>query len=87
MEKENKLWTMRNGQKIRLGDMSKSHLVNTIAMLERVAKKTYESEMSACMSLSFSGEMAHLEQDRFIATAEWSDFLPDIYWDMKELTT
>lgn len=33
----NKLWTMANGQTIRIRDMDNGHLLNTIRMLERKA--------------------------------------------------
>ena len=37
MRKQTKLWTMRDGTKIRICDMTNSHLVNTMRMLKRGA--------------------------------------------------
>ncbi len=77
-----KVWLQKNGEKIRLKDMSDQHLINTIAMLERNAKAVYSSEINACMSISFNGEQAQLEQERFLSQAEWEDYLPEIFDDL-----
>lgn len=60
--KQTKLWTTKNGTRIRICDMSYSHLKNAIAMLERKAKYDHEEAINSayeCMD-SFNGEMAQL---------------------------
>lgn len=49
-----KLWTTRDGTKVRIKDMTNSHLVNTINLLRRVANK----EASTLTFPMFSGEEA-----------------------------
>jgi hypothetical protein len=82
---KNKIWIQKDGTKIRLGEMTQEHLINTAAMLERNAKFTYDREIKDCASISFGGEQAQMDQDRFLSQAEWEDYLPEIYWDIKEL--
>lgn len=79
MRKQTKYWTQRDGTKIRICDMTDSHLSNSIDMCVRVAKKNFESEMDACLSISFQGEMAQDSQQHFINNARWDDYLPEIY--------
>lgn len=79
-----KVWLQKDGTKIRLKDMSDQHIINTVAMLERNAKKIYSAEIDACMSMSFNGEQAQMEQERFLSQAEWEDYLPPIYDDLQE---
>lgn len=72
--KVTKKWTQKNGKKIRICDMTDSHLVNTIRMLDRVEDSSYERALSnAYGALAFMrGEMAiasieseiqHMEED------------------------
>ena len=77
-----KMWVQKDGKKIRIKNMADSHLLNTIAMLERNARATYESEVNACMSISFQGEIASYNQDHFLSTIDFDDYLPDIYYDL-----
>lgn len=64
--------------------MGNTHLLSTIAMLERLARHAHDREMDACASISFTGEIAQMQQDRFLEQSEWDDYLPDIYDDLKE---
>lgn len=53
-------WTMRDGTTIKIEDMTDSHLLNSMKMLERSVKDMREdTEMQACGFLSsLQGEMA-----------------------------
>lgn len=53
------IWTMRDGTKIKVGDMSTSHVINSIKMMKRSLDKWSEEEAAAwsCLSM-FQGEMA-----------------------------
>ena len=60
-------WTMRDGTTIKIEDMTDSHLLNSMKMLERNVKDMREdTEVQACGFLSsLQGEMAsyYAEQD------------------------
>lgn len=71
---ESKTWTTKEGKKIKIKDMEDSHLLNTIAMLERLLKqKEAQAITDGYWMLGFlNGEMAlesvennlnHLEEE------------------------
>jgi len=82
MKKVTKKWKMRDGTKIGICDMEDSHLDNTIKMIERICREVHARELTACASISFQGEMACDEQDRFLTYSEWTDYAPDLYEDL-----
>jgi len=61
------IWTCKDGRKVRICDMTDSHLLNTIAMLERMAGMQLGMEISAAYSVlaGLQGDMAtfYCEQD------------------------
>ena len=82
MRKQTKLWKTKDGRKIRICDMSDSHLINTIKFLNRAAENVRNEEINAAESMSFSlqGEMA---LDAIDAEIRWLyDSRPDAanYW-------
>jgi len=80
-------WTMRDGTKMRLEDMTDLHLRNSIALLERKAQEHYPEIISAGYSaLSFvQGEMATMDIENGLDALEedgWEGVLPSTYYDM-----
>lgn len=91
MRKCTKLWTMKDGNKIRICDMSDSHLANTIVMIERMAEhKTQNAIVTGykmlCMiqgemaELSIENDIRHLE-DYGIDPSEISSLYNDLFGD------
>lgn len=56
-----KKWKMQNGELISICDMENQHLLNTIKLIERVAKQDEEYILSHCSM--FSGEHAQMHAD------------------------
>lgn len=79
MKKQTRMWKCKDRSKIRICDMTNSHLLSSIAMLERFSRHIHSQRLSACASIVFQGEMAQDAQDDFIANSESNDFLPPIY--------
>lgn len=87
MRKVTKLWTCRDGTKVRICDMSNSHLRHSIAYLEHYASQKREASINnASRILSMvQGEMASLAAESAMDEAldtEESDYLPSIYYDL-----
>lgn len=67
-----RIWKCKDGRKVRVCDMTDSHLLNTIAMLERNASALLAQEISAaysCLSM-LQGEMATYYCERDIDRLE-----------------
>ena len=69
--KQTKMWTMKNGEKIRICDMDDNHLANTIWMLRRY-KSAIVSQMYIIAG-TLQGEMAQDCIDRDIMSMEEED--------------
>lgn len=86
-KKSEPIWTTRDGQKIPISQMTDTHLVNSIKLLERTAEaKWYEDVNAGYSALALiQGEMAEMEIESCLrhAEEEGSDvYLPEIYDDM-----
>jgi hypothetical protein len=64
MRKQTKIWTTKDGTRIRICDMTDSHLLNTIALLKRIAKQGRREILFHYPD--FQGEMA-----QFYAEQSW----------------
>ena len=55
-------WKTRDGRVLDVSEMDDQHLINTYNMVGRIFY-AYDSELRACLSLSFNGEMAQMAQE------------------------
>lgn len=79
-----KVWTTKDGTKVRISDMSDTHLCNTIRMLERGAEARRNIALLEAYSIEacVSGDMASLciSQDiKALQEGDLDQFLPPIY--------
>jgi hypothetical protein len=82
-----KEWKMKNGMRIRVCDMSDSHLRNTCKLIYRVVRVNHERAVVCSLEAVrfFSGEMAQVAvADEFLRLEEEGPEFPDILWDMVE---
>lgn len=77
-----KCWTCKDGRKIKIKDMSDSHLKNTIAMLERAHSSLIENAWAACSILQ--GEMASYYAEQEIDGLEEVNSTHPLYDDLVE---
>lgn len=86
IRKQTKLWTMRDGRKIRICDMGDEHLVNAIRMVERNSESRRQHALSAGyqMECMLQGEMALMCIEREICAMEEDPdmFLPGIFQNL-----
>jgi hypothetical protein len=80
VNKVTKLWTTREGEKIRICDMTDRHLLNAIKRCERLHRQLQQE----CSFPDFGGEMAQMyaEQDfdRFMSSTPEESF--PLYTDL-----
>ena len=85
MRKQTKIWKCQDGRRVRVCDMSDSHLNNTIKMLEKCAKHELCNAIvgTGYALMVVNGDMAEMSLDSqlsYLTEQEpWEDFLPDIY--------
>ena len=82
-------WTTKDGTKIRIMDMSDSHLLNTIKMLERVteARRIIAIQDGWNALFSVQGEYASMMIEQEVNALEDGDvssLMPEIYEDLIE---
>lgn len=86
LHKQTKLWTTRDGRKIRICDMDDSHLLNTVKLLQRVAeaKRIYTTDFY----LSTPGPTADMASYYFeqecdqVFSNTYMSYLPEIYHNL-----
>lgn len=77
-----KMWTQKNGQKIRIKDMDDKHLINTIRMLERNSQYYLNEAILGLCSLQ--GEMAIYYAEQEIDRLIGEPCLHPLYEDLVE---
>lgn len=88
MRKQTRVWTTKDGKKLRICEMTDSHLLNAINLLERVAKNARDGELQAAYGIApmLQGEMAsyYIEQDidSMEEDPDGEMFLPEIYGNL-----
>ncbi len=72
MKKQTKMWTMSTGKKIRICDMTDSHLLNTIKLLERTTERANARALSSAYNAfgMFNGHLAQWTIEDTIDTLE-----------------
>lgn len=85
-KKVTKVWTTKDGSKIRICDMDDNHLVNTLKMLQRNARAhKINCEVFYLTCERPNGDMANLAFDQEAdaqTNSTWEDVVLPIFWDM-----
>ena len=84
--KQTKLWTTKDGRKLRICDMEDSHLVNTIQLLQRTAEaERIRNSVFYATCIGPTGDMAQVLFDQEcdqVWQADWDDYVHPIYPNM-----
>lgn len=86
MDTRNQVWTTKDGQKVKVRDMTDSHLTNTLKFLARRAQCRCSKHVTDLVNCPPpQGEYAQVAYESElddIFSATFDDFVPDIYWAM-----
>ena len=77
--KKDSYWTTKNGQKIKISDMSDSHLLNTLTMLQRKGQEAFDENLSAayeCLGVFSDESVAGVMCENAIQNMETEGFNP-----------
>ena len=86
MRKQTKLWTTKDGRKVRICDMEDDHLINTVRMLQRNGEaRRINNSVYYATCMGPNGEMAQLafeqECDQ-MWDATFESYVPRIYYNL-----
>lgn len=88
IEAINNVWITKDNRKIAIKDMSNSHLLNAIALLQRNAeRKRVSTSLFYTLCVEPSGDAAmdcFMQEQNNAWNSEWADYVPEIYWNMLE---
>ena len=83
IRKQTKLWTDKNGRRVRICDLHDNHLVNTINMLRRAAAaKQVQTSLFYTFGPEPSGEQAQCrygDEQQLAWEATWEDYVHKLY--------
>ena len=80
MRKQTKYWTCANGKKIRICDMTDTHLINTIKYLERKSEQYVQNLNPPNLQGDIAQYLAEQEYDAIIEDPSLT--LPEIYYNL-----
>ena len=86
MGKQTKLWTTKDGRRLRICDMDDAHLINTIRLLQRVAEaKRIETSVFyvTCNTPTSDGALDCFNREfDSVMESTYEDYLPPIYYNL-----
>ena len=88
LRKQTKVWTTKDGRKVRICDMTDDHLINSIKLLRRhgEAKLSYARSAIGIFG-NTTAEMALVSIDAIelqLMDSDWQEFVPSIYDNLQQ---